>query len=48
MAFAQLVHGHFELLLLDVIVLLVLGASWQSLPRQAASKEVKQHVADRL
>jgi hypothetical protein len=29
---AQLVHCHLELLLLDVVVLFVLGAPWETLP----------------
>ena len=48
MALAQLVNGDFELLLLDIVVLLVLGATWESLPWQAAPKEVKEHVANGL
>lgn len=48
MALAQLVHSDFELLLLDVVVLLILRASGQTLPRETASQEVQQHVANCL
>ena len=34
LVFAQFLDGDFLLLLLDVIVLLLLGSSWQSLPRK--------------
>lgn len=47
-ALAQLVHGDFELLLLDVVVLLVLGAAGETLPRETAAQEVQQHVPDGL
>ena len=47
-ALAQLINGNLELLLLDVVVLLVLGASWKALPRKTASQEVQQHVSDGL
>ena len=30
---AQLIHSNFNLLFLDVVVLLILASSWQSLPR---------------
>lgn len=48
MSLAELVHSDFELLLLDVIVLFILGAAWESLPWETASQEVQQHVADCL
>ena len=48
MALAQLVNGHFELLLLDVVVLLVLRASWKALPRETPAQEVQQHVSNGL
>ncbi len=48
MALAQLVNCDLELLLLDVVVLFVLGASGKALPRQTAAQKVEQHVADRL
>jgi hypothetical protein len=47
-ALAQLIDGHFELLLLNVVVLLVLGAPRKSLPGKTASQEVQQHVSNGL
>jgi hypothetical protein len=44
----QLINSDFELLLLDVVILLVLRASWKALPRKTASQEVQQHVSDSL
>ena len=45
---AELLKTRLNLLLLDVIVLLVLGATGQTLPRQLTLDEVQQDVADRL
>jgi len=45
---AQLVHGHLKLLLLNVVVLFVLGASGKALPGQTAAQKVQQHVTDGL
>ena len=45
---AELFKTRLNLLLLDVIVLLVLGATGQTLPRQLTLDEVEQDVADRL
>lgn len=47
-ALAQLVHCDLKLLLLDVVVLFVLGPAGETLPRETASQEVQQHVADCL
>ena len=44
----QLVHRHFFLLALNVIVFFVFGASWETLPRKRTAQEVKKHVADGL
>ena len=33
----KLIDGHFLLLALDVIIFLILGATWQSLPGQRAT-----------
>jgi len=46
MAFAQLVYGDLELLLFDVVILLVLGAAGETLPRETASQEVQQHMTN--
>lgn len=48
MSLAQLINSDFKLLLLDVVVLLVLRASWKALPWKTASQEVQQHVPDSL
>ena len=40
MTLAQLVNCDLELLLLDVVVLFVLGASGKALPRQTAAQKV--------
>lgn len=45
---AELVHGHFLLLALNVIIFLVLGATGETLPGEGSSKEVEQHVTDGL
>lgn len=45
---AELVKGHLLLLALNGIILLVLGATWEALPRQRASEEVEQHVTNSL
>lgn len=45
---AELVDGNLELLLLDVVILLVLGAPGKTLPRETPAQEVEEHVADGL
>jgi hypothetical protein len=48
MSFAQLVDRNFKLLLFDIVVFLVLRSARESLPRETASQEVQQYVADGL
>ena len=43
---AKLLNGDFLLLALDVIIFFRLGATGEALPRQRATEEVKQYVAD--
>mgnify|MGYP006901765532 CR=1 FL=1 len=43
---AELLEGRFNLLLLNVIVLFILGAAGQPLPGQTSFEQVEQHVAD--
>ena len=38
---AELIHCHFSLLALDVIIFLVLGSTWESLPWERSPKEVE-------
>ena len=45
---AELVDSDLHLFALDVVVLLVLGAAGQSLPRKRPSQEIQQHMSDRL
>ncbi len=47
-AFAEFIDSDLKLLLFDVVVLLVLGSAWESLPWETASQEVKKNVADGL
>ena len=47
-ATAELLNGHFLLLLFDVVVLLVLAPTWKTLPRKTASQEVKQNMTNSL
>jgi len=43
---AELFQTRLDLLLFDVVVLLVLGTSWQALPRQLSLKQIEEYVAD--
>ena len=45
---AELVKGHFLLLALDGVVLLLLGAAWKTLPRETTAQKVKDHVSNGL
>ena len=45
---AEVLDGSLLLLLLDVGVLLGLGAAGQALPREGTAQEVKDHMTDRL
>ena len=47
-AAAQLLQRRFNLLFLNRVVLLVLAAAWQTLPRQRTLHQVEEHVADSL
>ena len=46
MTLAQLIDSDLELLLFDVVILLVLGAAGETLPRETASQEVQQHMTN--
>ncbi len=48
MSLAEFINSNLELLLLDVVVLLVLRAAGESLPRETPAQEVEQHVSDSL
>jgi hypothetical protein len=43
---AELLQGGLDLLLLDIVVLFVLGATWESLPGQLALDEVEEHMSN--
>ena len=45
---AQLLQARLNLLLLDVVVLLVLGATREALPWQLALDQVEEHVTNRF
>ena len=47
-ASAELLEGSLNLLLLNVVVFLVLGATWQSLPWELTLQKVEEHVPDGL
>ena len=47
-SFAEHLHGGRHLLLTDLLVLLLLGRRFESLPRKRASVEVHQDVAEGL
>ena len=43
---AEFFQTRLDLLLFDVVVLLVLGTSWQALPWQLSLKQIEEYVAD--
>ena len=45
---AELFNRYLFLFALDIVILFVLAASWQALPRECSAQEVKQDVADGL
>ncbi len=45
---AKLIKTRLKLLLLDVTVLLILSATWQSLPGKASFQEVQKHMSNSL
>lgn len=45
---AELLDGYLLLLLLNVGILLLLGASWETLPRKNSLQEVEENVTDGL
>ena len=45
---AELLKGSLNLLLLDVVVLLILGAAWKSLPGELTLQEVEKNVTNSL
>jgi len=45
---AQILEWCLTLLLLDIVVFLILGSTWESLPRQLALEQVEKHMADTL
>ena len=45
---AQILDRSFFLLLFDICVLLRLGSTWQTLPRERSFQEVKDDVTDGL
>ena len=45
---AKFVKGHLLLLTFDGIIFLVLRASWETLPRQRSSKEIKEDMTNSL
>ena len=46
--FAELIQSSFNLLLFDVCILFILTPTWQSLPGQTASEQVKKHMTNSL
>ena len=48
MASAELLERGLNLLLLDVVILLILRATWQTLPWKLALNEVQKDMSDSL
>ena len=44
----ELIDGNLLLLALDVIIFFILRASWETLPRERPTKEIKKHMTDRF
>ena len=48
LSFAQFVQTGLQLLLLDIAIFLILGPTWQSLPRQTSLKEIQKDMTNRF
>ena len=48
MASAEVLERSLDLLLLDVVILFILGATWEALPRELTHDEVEKHMTDGL
>ena len=45
-ASAEVFERSLDLLLFDVVILFILGATWEALPRELSHDEVEKHVTD--
>ncbi len=45
---AEFLQRGLHLFLFDVIVLVILGLTWETLPRERASQEIQEHMANSL
>jgi hypothetical protein len=48
MSFAEFIYSHLQLLLFDIVILFSLASARETLPWQAASQEVQQHMPNCL